>query len=170
MPTASVKNDESVDMKLEVVVLGVNDVDRAKAFYQKFGWRLDADFATGDFRLVQVRERLHPGEYASRFPKTAEAFDVIRNNRPFKTFNGQVEAVRKVLKEGRHRGELRRPDDAVVRAVGRELNADRATSCLSGSVRSASQRTCDSLVWCNRWDRKPRLNASSRSHTDLSSS
>jgi catechol 2,3-dioxygenase-like lactoylglutathione lyase family enzyme len=54
MPTASVKNGESVDMKLEVVVLGVNDVDRAKAFYQKFGWRLDADFATGDFRVVQV--------------------------------------------------------------------------------------------------------------------
>jgi catechol 2,3-dioxygenase-like lactoylglutathione lyase family enzyme len=42
-------------MKLEVVVLGVADVDRAKAFYQKLGWRLDADFATGDdFRVVQL--------------------------------------------------------------------------------------------------------------------
>ena len=41
-------------MKLEVVVLGVSDVDRAKAFYEKLGWRLDADFATGDFHVVQL--------------------------------------------------------------------------------------------------------------------
>jgi catechol 2,3-dioxygenase-like lactoylglutathione lyase family enzyme len=46
---------ESIDMKLEVVVLGVSDVDRAKAFYEKLGWRLDADFATGDaWRVVQL--------------------------------------------------------------------------------------------------------------------
>jgi catechol 2,3-dioxygenase-like lactoylglutathione lyase family enzyme len=51
--TKSVK--ESVDMKLEVVVLGVSDVDRAKAFYENLGWRLDADFARGDdFRVVQL--------------------------------------------------------------------------------------------------------------------
>jgi catechol 2,3-dioxygenase-like lactoylglutathione lyase family enzyme len=44
-----------VDMKLEVVVLGVSDVDRAKAFYENLGWRLDADFATGDdFRILQL--------------------------------------------------------------------------------------------------------------------
>ena len=42
-------------MKLEVVVLPVSDVDRAKAFYQGLGWRLDADFVTGlDFRVVQM--------------------------------------------------------------------------------------------------------------------
>jgi catechol 2,3-dioxygenase-like lactoylglutathione lyase family enzyme len=41
-------------MKLEVVVIGVSDVARAKAFYENLGWRLDADFATGDFRVVQV--------------------------------------------------------------------------------------------------------------------
>src|SRR6516164_5743945 len=46
---------EPADMKLEVVVLGVSDVDRAKAFYEKLGWRLDADFAKGDdFRVVQL--------------------------------------------------------------------------------------------------------------------
>ena len=33
-----------MDMKLEVVVIPVSDVDRAKQFYQKLGWRLDADF------------------------------------------------------------------------------------------------------------------------------
>ncbi|MBV9960562.1 MAG: VOC family protein [Acidobacteria bacterium] len=43
------------DMKLEVVALGVADVDRAKAFYQNLGWRLDADITRGDdFRVVQL--------------------------------------------------------------------------------------------------------------------
>ena len=44
----------SVDMKLEVVVIPVSDVDRAKRFYSNLGWRLDADFVVGDaFRGVQ---------------------------------------------------------------------------------------------------------------------
>ncbi len=43
-----------MDMKLEVVVIGVSDVDRAKAFYEKLGWRLDADFVKGDeLRVIQ---------------------------------------------------------------------------------------------------------------------
>jgi catechol 2,3-dioxygenase-like lactoylglutathione lyase family enzyme len=42
-------------MKLEVVVVPVSDVDRAKEFYLALGWREDADFATApDFRVVQV--------------------------------------------------------------------------------------------------------------------
>ena len=42
-------------MKLEVVLVPVSDVDRAKSFYQQLGWRLDADFVTGeDFRVVQM--------------------------------------------------------------------------------------------------------------------
>jgi catechol 2,3-dioxygenase-like lactoylglutathione lyase family enzyme len=41
-------------MKLEVIVLGVSDVDRAKAFYEKLGWRLDIDLAAGEFRGVQL--------------------------------------------------------------------------------------------------------------------
>jgi catechol 2,3-dioxygenase-like lactoylglutathione lyase family enzyme len=45
----------TVDMKLEVVTLAVSDVDRAKAFYQSLGWRLDADIVRGDdFRVVQL--------------------------------------------------------------------------------------------------------------------
>jgi len=52
-----------MDMKLEVVVVPVGDVDRAKAFYTALGWRLDADVATGeDFRVVQVTP---PGSPAS---------------------------------------------------------------------------------------------------------
>jgi catechol 2,3-dioxygenase-like lactoylglutathione lyase family enzyme len=44
-----------VDAKLEVVVIPVSDVDRAKAFYTDLGWRLDADFADDSgFRIVQL--------------------------------------------------------------------------------------------------------------------
>jgi catechol 2,3-dioxygenase-like lactoylglutathione lyase family enzyme len=46
---------EAVDMKLEVVVVPVSDVDRSKNFYKSLGWREDADFVTGaDFRVVQL--------------------------------------------------------------------------------------------------------------------
>jgi catechol 2,3-dioxygenase-like lactoylglutathione lyase family enzyme len=44
-----------MDMKLEIVVLPVSDVDRAKVFYKELGWREDADLVKSeDFRLVQV--------------------------------------------------------------------------------------------------------------------
>ena len=47
-------NAMRVDMKLEVVLIPVSDVDRAKEFYAKLGWRLDADFTAGDdWRGVQ---------------------------------------------------------------------------------------------------------------------
>jgi catechol 2,3-dioxygenase-like lactoylglutathione lyase family enzyme len=43
-----------VDMKLEVVVVPVADVERAREFYDRLGWRLDGDFRTGDtFRVLQ---------------------------------------------------------------------------------------------------------------------
>jgi catechol 2,3-dioxygenase-like lactoylglutathione lyase family enzyme len=45
----------TVDLKLEVVVIPVSDVDRAKSFYQGLGWRVDGDFAgKGNWRGVQV--------------------------------------------------------------------------------------------------------------------
>jgi catechol 2,3-dioxygenase-like lactoylglutathione lyase family enzyme len=51
---SSAANAANVDMKLEVVVIPVSDVDRAKAFYEKLGWRLDIDVAAGDdFRAMQ---------------------------------------------------------------------------------------------------------------------
>jgi len=46
--------DEAIDMKLEVVLLKVSDIDRAKAFYENLGWRVDIDIANGGFRAVQV--------------------------------------------------------------------------------------------------------------------
>jgi catechol 2,3-dioxygenase-like lactoylglutathione lyase family enzyme len=54
---ASILSPEAVplDMRIEVVVVPVSDVDRAKHFYQSLGWRLDADYIAGDdFRVVQL--------------------------------------------------------------------------------------------------------------------
>ena len=54
-PAAKNPSAGKIDMKLEVVVVPVSDVDRAKRFYLSMGWRLDADFASGDsWRVVQV--------------------------------------------------------------------------------------------------------------------
>ena len=52
-----------IDMKLEVVAIPVSDVDRAKAFYERIGWRFNFDRSAGDdFRLVQFTP---PGSWCS---------------------------------------------------------------------------------------------------------
>ena len=58
MSTNEVRSNDAtvarVDMKFEVVVIPVSDVDSAKEFYGRLGWRLDADYANGDdFRVIQ---------------------------------------------------------------------------------------------------------------------
>jgi catechol 2,3-dioxygenase-like lactoylglutathione lyase family enzyme len=54
-----------MDLRLEVVVVPVSDVDRAKRFYEKLGWRLDADIAAGaELRVVQFTP---PGSDCSFF-------------------------------------------------------------------------------------------------------
>jgi catechol 2,3-dioxygenase-like lactoylglutathione lyase family enzyme len=60
---------DPVDMKLEVVILSVSDVDRSKAFYEKLGWRVDIDIAGGDFRGVQITP--HNSEASIIFGKGA---------------------------------------------------------------------------------------------------
>jgi len=51
---ASEASVAKVDMKFEIVVIPVSDVDRAKEFYGRLGWRLDADYDNGkDFRVIQ---------------------------------------------------------------------------------------------------------------------
>ena len=62
-PALETKAATQVDTKLEIVVLPVSDVDRAKDFYTKLGWRLDAEFGDGgDFRIMQFTP---PGSPAS---------------------------------------------------------------------------------------------------------
>jgi catechol 2,3-dioxygenase-like lactoylglutathione lyase family enzyme len=54
MPKGNSAGNVSVDMKLEVVIIPVSDVDRSKEFYGSLGWRLDADFPFDNgFRVVQ---------------------------------------------------------------------------------------------------------------------
>ena len=54
-PAAPSPAASAVETKLEIVILPVADVDRAKRFYGALGWRLDADFAAGDaWRVVQL--------------------------------------------------------------------------------------------------------------------
>jgi hypothetical protein len=60
------------------------------------GWIERAESRTEDMlrwksRWVRLGERLHPGEYADRFPQTAAAFDIVRNGRLFESFNAMVE-------------------------------------------------------------------------------
>jgi catechol 2,3-dioxygenase-like lactoylglutathione lyase family enzyme len=53
-PAANAVRAGTIDMKLEVVVIPVLDVDRAKRFYSDLGWRLDIDYtAHDDFRVIQ---------------------------------------------------------------------------------------------------------------------
>jgi predicted enzyme related to lactoylglutathione lyase len=51
-----------MEFKLEVLVVPVSDVDRAKAFYKMLGWREDIDYVAGDFRVIQFTP---PGSSAS---------------------------------------------------------------------------------------------------------
>src|SRR4029077_3809755 len=53
-----------VETKLEIVTIPVSDVDRAKDFYEGLGWRLDADFSKGDWRVLQLTP---PGSACSIF-------------------------------------------------------------------------------------------------------
>ena len=73
-----------IDMKLEVVIIPVSDVDRAKEFYEKIGWRLNIDRSAGeDFRLVQFTPpgsccSVHFGKnVTSAAPGSAKAFLVV---------------------------------------------------------------------------------------------
>ncbi|GID29372.1 VOC family protein [Paractinoplanes brasiliensis] len=86
-----------MDMKLEVVVVPVADVDRAKQFYTGLGWRLDADFTTDEgLRVVQVTP---PGSPASvifgrlvtaQAPGTAQGLHLVVSD---------IEAARDELKQ-----------------------------------------------------------------------
>ncbi|MFB4307388.1 VOC family protein [Actinomadura sp. GTD37] len=108
-----------MDMKLEVVVVPVSDVDRAKDFYTGLGWRLDADVATGkDFRVVQVTP---PGSPASvifgtsvtaQAPGTAEGLHLIVND---------IDAARKELERlGAEPGEVFHDAGGVFHHAGAE--------------------------------------------------
>lgn len=55
--TPGVATTVGLDANLEVIAIPVSDVDRAKEFYVRLGWRLDADVSADTFRLIQVTPR-----------------------------------------------------------------------------------------------------------------
>jgi catechol 2,3-dioxygenase-like lactoylglutathione lyase family enzyme len=82
-----VKKGQIMDMKLEVVVVPVTDVDRAKNFYTALGWRLDADVAVDEnFRVVQVTPPGSPASVifgtsvTSQAPGSAQGLHLIVND------------------------------------------------------------------------------------------
>jgi catechol 2,3-dioxygenase-like lactoylglutathione lyase family enzyme len=85
-------------MKLEVVVVPVSDVDRAKDFYTALGWRLDADVATdGDFRVVQVTP---PGSPASVIFGSSVTEQAPGSARGLHLVVDDIEAARDELRRG----------------------------------------------------------------------
>jgi catechol 2,3-dioxygenase-like lactoylglutathione lyase family enzyme len=71
-----------INLKLEVVTIPVSDVDRAKKFYERLGWRLDADFSNGDERAIQFtppgsQGSIHFGKPSQGVPGSAQGMFLV---------------------------------------------------------------------------------------------
>jgi catechol 2,3-dioxygenase-like lactoylglutathione lyase family enzyme len=88
----------TVDMKFEIVVIPVSDIDRAKEFYQRLGWRLDADFAADDksFRVIQFTP---PGSSCSVIFGKGVTASAPGSARGLYLVVSDIEAARKELAE-----------------------------------------------------------------------
>src|SRR3984885_4374626 len=88
----------AVDMKFEIVVIPVSDIDRAKEFYLKLGWRLDADYATDDkdFRVIQFTP---PGSGCSIIFGKRVTAAVPGTSRGLYLIVSDIEAARKELQD-----------------------------------------------------------------------
>jgi catechol 2,3-dioxygenase-like lactoylglutathione lyase family enzyme len=108
-----------VDMKLEVVVIPVSDVDRAKRFYADLGWRLDADFAVSDkFRVVQFTP---PGSACSIIFGTGVTSAVPGSARGLYLIVSDIEAARaELVDRGVEVSELFHDVDGVFHHAGAE--------------------------------------------------
>ena len=130
-----VASARTVDMKLEVVVIPVADVDRAKRFYAALGWRLDADFAAGDglprrpvhaagLRVLDHlrhgrhdgRARLGPGPASDRLRHRGRA---RRARRPRRRRQRGVPRRRRRVPPRRRRGARQRPATRSAAATAR---------------------------------------------------
>jgi predicted enzyme related to lactoylglutathione lyase len=90
MTSTAIRNQDStagsrvgpIDLKLEVITIPVSDVDRAKEFYERLGWRLDADFRNGDERAVQFtppgsQGSIHFGKPSQGAPGSAQGMFLV---------------------------------------------------------------------------------------------
>jgi catechol 2,3-dioxygenase-like lactoylglutathione lyase family enzyme len=128
---ASTTSATKVDMKFELVVIPVSDVDRAKEFYGRLGWRLDADFASGDdYRVIQFTP---PGSGGSVIfgknvtaaaPGSAQGLYLIVSD---------IEAAPRRVARSRRRGQRGVPRRQRVRWHGRALSVWTAPGQRPGS-------------------------------------
>jgi catechol 2,3-dioxygenase-like lactoylglutathione lyase family enzyme len=88
----------TVDMKFEIVVIPVSDIDRAKEFYLKLGWRLDADYAAPDngFRVIQFTP---PGSGCSVILGKGVTASAPGSSQGMYLIVSDIEAARKELAE-----------------------------------------------------------------------
>ncbi|MET0970430.1 MAG: VOC family protein [Tardiphaga sp.] len=126
--TATDHPPQQIDMKLEVVVIPVADVDRAKRFYGDLGWRLDADFASADgWRVIQFTP---PGSNASVIFGSGVTAAAPGSAQGLYLVVSDIEAARnELLRRGIYVGE-------VFHASG-DAHAGSDEPYLSGSVRVA---------------------------------
>ncbi|MFC0623601.1 VOC family protein [Kribbella deserti] len=112
-----------MDMKLEVLVIPVADVDRAKAFYQQLGFRLDADFPGKDgFRVVQVTP---PGSEASIIFGTGVSAGEPGSAQGLHLVVADIEAARKeLLARGAEVSEIWHDADGVFHHAGTANRVD----------------------------------------------
>jgi len=112
-----------LDMKIEIVVLPVSDVDRAKAFYANLGWKLDMDFVRGDaFRVIQFTP---PGSGASVIFGRGISTATPGSVRGLYFVVSDIEAVRAdLLARGAPVGEIFHDADGVFHRPGTEGRVD----------------------------------------------
>src|SRR6266702_7823308 len=97
-----------MDFRLEVVVIPISDVDRAKEFYQGLGWRLDADFATGpDFRVVQLTP---PGSACAVIFGTSVTAAAPGSAEGLQLVTADIDAARAEAAHGKYEQETGKPD------------------------------------------------------------
>lgn len=88
----------AIDMKFEIVVIPVSDIDRAKEFYLKLGWRLDADYGTDDkdFRIIQFTP---PGSNCSIIFGKRVTASVPGSSKGLYLIVSDIEAARRELQD-----------------------------------------------------------------------
>ena len=161
----------TVDMKLEVVVIPVSDVDRAKRFYGGLGWRLDADFVDGDaFRGVQFTP---PGSSCSIHFGTGITSAVPGSARGLYLVVSDIEAARaELVGRGVEVGEVFHRAGPESRRLAVRIRSDAATprtrrSAIRTATNGCCRRSpCDCPDAWTRTTRHSRRRLSSRPRSD----
>ncbi|MAX35746.1 MAG: cytoplasmic protein [Gimesia sp.] len=103
-------------------------------------------------RWIRLGERLHPGDFKKKFPKSFDGFDILRNNKPFKTFNGKIEeAIREGIPQTTIQLLVQRPGDFARRLDHVLRSYNEQDSIVKSFLEIASQVSTPVLLqtWCH---------------------